>query len=429
MELTGEQRDQRDPREHASKVAFTEHPWPTRLDDLPTPVLTIDTQALTHNIDTMAEWCRVAGVDIAPHGKTTMAPAIWHQQLDAGAWGITVATAYQAEIAREEGVPNIIMAGTTFSSEALARLAAPGSRVLMWLDSVAGVRLVDAALERAGAAHPLAILVDLGAPGGRTGARSLAAALEVAGAVREAGHLVLAGIAGYEGAVSHGTDPSALHLVDDYLASLIELRDVLDGEAFAEWLDLGGEVILTAGGSIYFDRVVEALGYRHDPRGERGVPTRVVLRSGSYVTHDHDHYRRVSPFARVTTGESFLPALDLWASVISMPEPGLALLDAGRRDAADDEGFPVILAAYRRGPDGARIVQGAASGARVTALNDQHAFVTLRPDSGMEVGDIVRLGISHPCTTLDKWSEIATIDDGRDDDRLPVVTGRMTTRF
>ena len=322
----------------ATKVAFTDQPRPMPLDELPTPLLTIDRSALTHNIDTMAKWCRESGVDLAPHGKTTMAPEIWQQQLDAGAWGITVATAYQAEVAREAGVRHVILAGTSFSPEALARLAEPGSEVLMWLDSVDGVRIVDEALARGGARRQLPILVELGASGGRTGARSIDAALAVARAVGDADNLVLAGIAGYEGALSHETDAAALHVVDDYLATLIEFRDLLDGVFFADWLERGGEVVLTAGGSIYFDRVVEALGFRHDPLGQRGVPTRVVLRSGAYVTHDHDHYRRLTPFARTDGDVAFRPALDLWASVLSRPEPTLALLNVGRRDTADDEG-------------------------------------------------------------------------------------------
>lgn len=412
-----------------TKVAFTGHPLPVALDELPTPVLTLDTRALTHNIDTMARWCRESGVDLAPHGKTTMAPSIWQQQIDAGAWGLTVATAYQAEVAREAGVQHIVMAGTTFAPDALARLAAPGADVLMWLDSVDGVHLVDEALGRSGATRQLPILVELGASGGRTGARSIEAGLAVARAVRDAPHLVLAGIAGYEGALSHDTDPAALHLIDDYLATMIEFRDLLDGESFAEWLARGGEVVLTAGGSVYFDRVVEALGFRHDPGGERGVPTRVVLRSGAYVTHDHDHYSRLTPFARTETDEAFLPALDLWASVLSRPEPGLALLNAGRRDTADDEGFPVLLEAYRPGSGGASPVPGATDGAVVTALNDQHAFVSLPADSPLAVGDLVRLGISHPCTTIDKWSEIATVADGRGRLRPPEVTGSIDTRF
>ncbi|MCU1527069.1 MAG: hypothetical protein JWP75_832 [Frondihabitans sp.] len=425
-----------------TKIDFTERAEEVPLEELPTPVLTLDRNALRNNIDTMAAWCRASGVDLAPHGKTTMAPAIWRQQLDAGAWGITVATAYQAEVAREAGVRNIIFAGTTFSPDALARLAEPGSDVLMWLDSVAGVRLVDEALGRrsgtgaasgstgTSAARQLPVLVELGSPGARTGARTIEAALRVARAVAEADHLVLAGVAGYEGALSHETNPGALQIVDDYLATMIELHDVIDGELFADWLARGGDVVLTAGGSIYFDRVVEALGFRHDPEGARGVRTRVVLRSGSYVAHDHGHYRRLTPFGRTDASERFLPALDLWASVISRPEPTLALLNVGRRDTSDDEGLPLLIEAYRTASGVGHRIPGAVESARVTALNDQHAFVALPAESTLAVGDVVRLGISHPCTTFDKWSEIATIDDGRDEGHgLPRVTGRIVTRF
>lgn len=416
--------------EVSTKISFTDRPWPVPLEELPTPILTIDRTVLAHNVETMAAWCRQAGVDLAPHGKTTMAPAIWQQQLDAGAWGITVATAYQAEVAREAGVERVILAGTTFAPDALARLAEEGCDVLMWVDSVAAVRLIDEGLARSGATRQLPVLVELGAAGGRTGARSIEAALAVAQAVQDADHLVLAGVAGYEGALSHATDPAALRLIDDYLATLIEFRDRLDGVSFADWIARGGDVVLTAGGSVYFDRVVEALGFRHDPLGERGVRTRVVLRSGAYVTHDHDLYQRLTPFGRIDASERFLPALDLWASVISKPEPTLALLNVGRRDTADDEGFPMPIEAFRTASGVARRIPGSVEGAVVTGLNDQHAFVSLPVESTLEVGDLVRLGISHPCTTIDKWSEIATIGDGRGRSRgLPVVDGRIVTRF
>jgi D-serine deaminase-like pyridoxal phosphate-dependent protein len=125
-----------------SKATFASERRPLPLLDLPTPLLTVDLDALEHNVATMAAWCRAAGVDLAPHGKTTMSPDIWRLQLDAGAWGITVATAFQAAVAREAGVRNVVLAGTTFSEEALVALAAdPGStRVLMWVDSVAAAR-------------------------------------------------------------------------------------------------------------------------------------------------------------------------------------------------------------------------------------------------------------------------------------------------
>jgi len=440
----------------ASKATFSRADRPVPLVELPTPLLTLDLDALDHNVATMAAWCRAAGVDLAPHGKTTMSPDVWRRQLDAGAWGITVATAFQASVAREAGVARVVLAGTTFHEEALVALASRprATRVMMWVDSVDAVRLADEALARAAAAsavlgdgdvepaEPLAVLVELGSPLGRTGARTVAEAQRVADALSSAEHLVLAGVAGYEGALTHDVDAAGIQVVDDYLGTLLELLDAVGPEAFDDWLAAGEDVVLTAGGSVYFERVVAVLGARHDPRGDRGPRLRVVLRSGSYVAHDHDLYRRLTPFARDTTpgsaladgSESFRPALELWATVVSRPEPGLALLNAGRRDTADDEGTPVPLDAWRtsdavagaaRGP-----LAGALDGASVSALNDQHAFLRLRDDSTLAVGDLVRLGVSHPCTTISQWSELSTVRGGTEARVLPpTVVGTFATRF
>jgi D-serine deaminase-like pyridoxal phosphate-dependent protein len=402
---------------------------------LATPLLTIDLDDLDANITTMAAWCTAAGVNLAPHGKTTMAPDIWRRQIDAGAWGITVATASQAAVAREVGVERVILAGTSFRADTLLGLAAPGSSVLMWVDSVASVRLIDDLL--AGARAPLAVLVEFGSPLGRTGARTANEALAVVAAVSEARHLVFAGIAGYEGALTHGLDDDSLAVIDDYLTRLLAVFDAVPADACAEWIGRGGDIVLTAGGSVYFDRVAAILAERHDPEGLRGARTRVVLRSGAYVTHDHGLYERLTPFARPLAaglpevdGAAFSPALELWATVISRPEPGLALLDFGRRDAADDEGLPRVLDAWRPGERERPLDVDAITGARVSALNDQHAFLRLDAAATLRVGDLVRLGISHPCTTIDKWREIATVRGGtKRRDALPMVDGVIGTRF
>jgi len=131
-----------------------------------------------------------------------------------------------------------------------------------------------------------------------------------------------------------------------------------------------------------------------------------VLRSGGYLFHDHGLYQASTPAARGVAGAPELrPALELWAQVLSRPEPGLALLTAGRRDAGFDQGLPVPLRAYRRG-GGAADLAG-----EVSELNDQHAYLRLDPGTALAPGDLVCLGISHPCTTLDKWRVIPVLDE------------------
>jgi D-serine deaminase-like pyridoxal phosphate-dependent protein len=185
------------------------------------------------------------------------------------------------------------------------------------------------------------------------------------------------------------------------------------------------ELIVTAGGSKYFDDVVDVLGGLSDPEGTVGVPTRVLLRSGAYVIHDDGYYRAISPFSR-GAGTPLMSAMHAWARVVSRPEVGLALLDAGKRDVPFDEGLPEPqLVADQLGAPARPL-----TGAQVTAVNDQHSFLRIDPAgsaSNLKVGHVVRLGLSHPCTALDKWRWIPVIAGDREAD--PVVIDLIRTFF
>ncbi|MFC4536305.1 amino acid deaminase [Sphaerisporangium dianthi] len=365
------------------------------LRDFGTPLLTLDETALEHNITLMARWTAEAGVTLMPHGKSTMAPELWRRQLAAGAWGITLANLPQLRVARAFGVARLMLASALLDPAGLAWIAReidrdPGFRFICWADSVEAVRIMDAALR--GTRRPVEVCVELGAPGGRTGARGPAAAREVAQAVRAAPTLRLAGVAGYEGSFAHDASTAGLAAVRGYLRGLGELFKGLDFEI--------GEPIVTAGGSAYFDQVVDVLG---------GLDARLVLRPGAYVIHDDGFYRAISPLrprepARPGTParEPFRAAMHGWARVISRPEPRLALLDAGKRDLPFDEGLPEPQHVRGKGP---------LEGARVTALNDQHAYLAVDPACDLACGDVVRLGLSHPCTAMDKWKLIPVVDD------------------
>jgi D-serine deaminase-like pyridoxal phosphate-dependent protein len=183
----------------------------------------------------------------------------------------------------------------------------------------------------------------------------------------------------------------------------------------------GAPVVLTAGGSAYFDEVADVLAPRRDLQGAGGREVEVLLRSGAYITHDDGFYQAISPLAR--TGRPFHAAIHGWATVVSRPEPGLALVDAGRRDLPYDEGLPI--------PQAIRPFRAATAvpleGAVVSALNDQHAFVRLPEAAAVEVGDVIRFGLSHPCTTFDKWRALAVVDDALAAE--PRVLGLIETTF
>lgn len=385
-----------------------------RLSTFATPLLVLDAAVLDANIARMAGWCADRGVDLAPHGKTTMAPALWERQLAAGAWGITLATPSQVRVGLAFGLRRAVLANALVDPVGLAEVsraldADPGLRVLSWVDSPDTVAAMNGVLADLAPARPLTVLVELGSTGRRTGARGLPAARAVADAVAASPHLVLGGVAGYEGALAHEASAAALQAVRGYLQELAALHTELAGTYETD------EVVVSAGGSAYFDDVVDALGPLASPT------TRVVLRSGSYAIHDDGFYRGISPFGR-DGGAPFASAMHAWARVVSRPEPGLALLDAGKRDVPFDLGLPEPqrVADALGTPD--RPLAG-----EITAVNDQHAFLRIDADTPLRVGQVVRLGLSHPCTAFDRWRLIPMVagDDGPD----PVVVDLVRTFF
>ncbi len=365
--------------------------------DLFLPALLLRESALAHNLDVMHRWCDAHDVSLAPHGKTTMSPELFARQLAAGAWAITAATPSQVRVYRAFGVQRILLANELVETASVRwvadELAAdPSFELLCIADSLEAVSAMERALEDRARPRRLGVLVELGLAGGRTGARTVERAAAVAEAIRRSDRLELAGVEGYEGIVHDGAR------VDGFLE---ELRALVDGLVQGGSFEGSDRIVVTAGGSVYFDRVAEIL-RASDPR------IRVVVRSGCYLTHDDGLYDEHSPLGSGGSGpERLTPALEAWGVVLSRPEPELALVGMGKRDVPYDAGLPVPL--HARGRDGLRSVRRTME---IADLNDQHAYLRLPPEDPLAVGDLVGCGISHPCTAFDKWRLIPVVDDG-----------------
>jgi len=342
------------------------------------PLMVVHRDALEHNVATMAAFTRDHGMELAPHVKTHMSPEISAMQLEAGAWGLTVATPRQARVARGYGGDRLMVANQIVDPAGLRWAAGeldrdPAFEFLSFVDSEAGVDI----LARHASSRPFRVLAELGHEGGRAGCRTIDELLKVAAYVQETPGVELAGIAGYEGA----------------LKSAGEVRRYLGGLQEAVEHVRVRNPILTVGGSQWFDVIGREL---------VATQARILLRSGAYVTHDDGYYRERTPFNRVE-GE-LRPALEVWAHVLSTPEPGLAIVGMGKRDAPYDEGLPVP----RR------------SGVTIVKMQDQHTVV--RAD-GLRPGDLLAFGISHPCTAFDKWRMLPLVD------RDYRVVGTIHTNF
>ncbi|OLP55591.1 amino acid deaminase [Rhizobium rhizosphaerae] len=376
------------------------------------PLLSLDEAAFARNVETMMAYVRDKEVEIAPHAKTPMVPALAEVLVKAGAWGTTVADIRQAGVLLRSGQRRLILANEIGGLSAARRLAAllagfADAELHIFVDSVEAVEALHQAWSERGDLPPLGLLIELGA--GRAGARTIEAGLRILERILavETAQFRLTGVAAYEGAAATADALETAQRID----ALMQLT----GDFLAQLRARIGKVralILTAGGSVFFDRVIAGLGaaVAADPN------CRLILRSGAIFFHDHGVYERgmaaldarggfVIDGAVRAASAAFQPALKVWAEVLSRPEPDLAICGMGLRDVANDQGLPRPLSLYREGQKVANL-----DGCAVLRLNDQHVFLRLDPASLVNVGDIIVFGISHPCTCLDRHAILYGLD-------------------
>lgn len=384
-----------------------------RLPDghLPLPLAVLKASALAHNLAWLQAFARERGLDLAPHGKTTMSPQLFRRQIQAGAWGITFATVFQLRLGVLAGVRQALVANQVQQPADLAGLArllaqTEGLRVAFLVDSLDQLRQIEAWRATQRQAPVFEVLLEIGVAGGRTGVRTVVTALDLARALKASPAVRLVGIECYEGLGVSGDDATDRAATDALMAAVAEVAAGCDEQGLFE----ADEVIVSAGGSALFDLVAARM------RLPLSRPVRGLLRSGCYITHDHGHYRRLVHRVAERCGcvDELQPALEVWTTVQSTPEPGLALLTGGRRDLSFDVELPHPLAIVRAGQRHALPADGRW---RIRGLNDQHAHLRFDEPGALQpkVGDLLVLGISHPCTTFDKWHWMPVVDD---DDRV-----------
>ncbi|MEQ9728011.1 amino acid deaminase [Pseudomonas sp. WHRI 8822A] len=380
------------------------------LRDISLPAAVVYQRPLAHNIAWMQTFAERHGARLAPHGKTTMTPALFRRQLEAGAWGITLATATQCVAAFEHGVTRLLMANQLVGAANMALVAgmiARGAEFHCVVDGVANVRALDEFFAARGLR--LQVMIELGVEGGRCGVRNDGELETLLMALEQSSALVLSGIEGYEGIIG-GQTPIAD--VRAYGARLVDtLMRLKRSAAFTS-----DKPVVTASGSKWFDLIAEAFD-RADLRGQY-IP---LLRPGCYVVHDHKLYAGAMDEVKERHADlqgELLPALEVFAHVQSLPEPGLAIVALGKRDIGCDPDLPMPQRLYREGqaPQDVR-------GWGVRTIMDQHLFLSVPAGETLAVGDIISFGTSHPCLTFDKWRQVLLVDEALD------VVEVMSTRF
>jgi D-serine deaminase-like pyridoxal phosphate-dependent protein len=364
-------------------------------------VLALRASALRHNVVEMQRYCDERDLLLAPHAKTTMAPQLIAEQIRAGCWAVTCATPAHLRVYRRFGIGRVFYANQVVEPAVIRWLADELRRdatfeLYCLVDSPEGVASLDRVLAERPTPRPLPVLIELGHAGGRAGCRDHADVVRVARALEEATNLRLVGVEAFEGLIRPAPG-EGLGAVDAFLAEVVQEVGTLLADG-----TLPSDAIVSAGGSAYFDRVVEAF----EPLRSAGE-VHFVLRSGCYITQDDGYYEQISPAARGADAPRLRNAIEVWAAVVSRPEPGLVIAGLGKRDVPADLGLPRPVVLHRPG----RVRVDIAARSSIVALSDQHAHVRVDADVEAAPGDVLGCTISHPCTALDKWRFIPVVDD------------------
>ena len=370
---------------------------------MPTAVLL--QSAIASNSALFAKFCEERRISFAPHGKTTMSPELFDIQMRDGAWGITAATAFQARTMIEHGVPRVLIANEVVAPGDIAWVAQATRQkheVICCVDSTQAVKILEDGLAGLLRGRKVSVLVELGVMDGRTGARTVSEALVVARAVAKSNSLKLAGVSGFEGIISESQTQTAEQRVDNFLDDLRGLADAMIAENLFKDVS---EVLISAGGSVFFDRVATRLVGQNSVISER-----IIIRSGCYLSHDDGVIDQLSPYGSAShiSGDVFRAALEVWGVVLSRPEPSRVIVGIGKRDVSTDGMLPIAKKILRRGnvqpPDWVQ-------GTRAVRVDDQHLYLNVAASDEVAVGDLIGFGISHPCTTFDKWRAIPIAND------------------
>jgi D-serine deaminase-like pyridoxal phosphate-dependent protein len=349
-------------------------PPPARVGDpfaeIDTPALVIDLDAMERNIARLAAFATTTGVKLRPHAKTHKSADIGRLQVAAGAVGLCCQKVSEAEAMVAGGIADVLVSNEVFGARKLDRLAALSrrARVAVCADNVEAIEAIAAAAARSGV--PITTLVEIDVGANRCGVAPGEPAVALARLIASRPSLSFGGLQAYQGRAQH-------------LRTLGERRAAIDHaiEATRRTVEL-----LKAAGLP--PAIVGGAGTgTYDLEGSSGVYTE--LQAGSYVFMDADYARNKRADGRPY--DAFEHALYVIASVMSLPVPERAVIDAGLKTCSTDAGMP-----EPRGIDGAAYIRP----------SDEHGIIDLsKSNRRLALGERVALIPSHcdPTVNLHDW--------------------------
>jgi D-serine deaminase-like pyridoxal phosphate-dependent protein len=349
-----------------------------RLDELESPALTVDLDAVERNIAGMQSYCDEHGIALRPHIKTHKLPQVARLQLDAGARGITCQKLGEAEVFADAGFDDILISFPLVGEAKAERLSALAERARVGVvgDSAEVAEGLSLVLSRNGGEVEFLVECDTGF--GRTGVQSPEAAAALAALVAGLDGLRFAGLMTYPSLPETG-------------AWLRAAREAIE--------EAGVRVERVSGGGTPTARRTHELGVIDE------------LRVGTYVYGDR---------ACIANGSVPLEdcALRVVATVVSRPKRERAIIDAGSKTLTSD------LAIGQTGLG--QLVEHPE--AEIYALNEEHGYVDVSACAEPpEIGDRVTVIPNHACTTANMHDQVVLHRGGGIVDVVPTAArGRLT---
>ncbi len=359
--------------------------------ELDTPSLLVDLDRLEHNLRSMQEKARLAGVRLRPHTKTHRTPAIAKIQEAMGATGITVAKLGEAEVMASEGLTDIFIANEIVGRiklDRLKKLKGNVNRLAVGVDHPDHVEMLSATM--GGEPSPLDVMIDVETGDPRTGIRPGQHAVDLARLVADAPGLRLRGIYTHDG--------------QSYDAQSIEEVRAINRQS-QEWMLETADLLKKAG------LPVEEISIGSTPSLlvdgiENGI---TEIRPGTYAFLDADQAQLIGTYA--------FCAQTVLATVISRPTPERVVLDAGTKSLTyyvQERGVTRAIGHGRLKVD-PRIY--------LDKMSDEHSSFDIPEDSSLrfEIGDKLEIIPNHACPTTNLHEVIYGVRQGQVEVVWPVL--------